>query len=45
MAPVHDVTGDGGLINLTGPVLIFGGPYSNVEATAAVLDEGPRNRV
>jgi hypothetical protein len=42
MAPVHDVTGDGGLINLTGPVLIFGGPYSNVEATAAVLDEARR---
>lgn len=45
MAPVHDVTGDGGLINLTGPVLIFGGPYSNVEATAAVLDEARRRGI
>ena len=30
------------LIRVDGPILIFGGPYSNLAATAAVLSEAKR---
>ena len=30
------------LIRVDGPILIFGGPYSNLAATAAVLAEAKR---
>ena len=30
---------------LTGPVLVFGGPYSNLEATTAVLEEARRRAI
>src|SRR5262249_47561597 len=33
------------LIQLTGPVLVFGGPYSNLEATEAVLDAGCQRNI
>src|SRR5262245_65037360 len=33
------------LIQLTGPVLVFGGPYSNLEATEAVLDDACRRYI
>src|SRR5262249_23706550 len=33
------------LIQLTGPVLVFGGPYSNLEATEAVLEEARRRYI
>ena len=29
------------VIRTSGPVLIFGGPYSNLEATQALIDEAP----
>jgi predicted phosphodiesterase len=33
------------VIDLAGPVLIFGGPYSNLEATEAVLSEARRRQI
>jgi hypothetical protein len=30
---------------VTGPMLVFGGPYSNLEATKAVLDEAGRRGI
>jgi predicted phosphodiesterase len=33
------------LINVTGPLLVFGGPYSNFEATKTVLDEAQRLQI
>src|SRR6266850_256492 len=36
------MTETSGAVKLTGPLLVFGGPYSNLEATKAVLDEARR---
>lgn len=37
---------DGGIVvRMDGPVLVFGGPYSNLEATAAVLHEARRRGI
>jgi predicted phosphodiesterase len=33
------------LINVTGPLLVFGGPYSNLEATKAMLDEARQLKI
>src|ERR1700730_8770519 len=30
------------LLHVDGPLMVFGGPYSNLEATRAVLDEATR---
>jgi predicted phosphodiesterase len=32
-------------VNVTGPLLVFGGPYSNLEATEAMLAEARRRRI
>jgi len=31
--------------NVTGPLLVFGGPYSNLEATEAILQEARRRAI
>ncbi|HZB91015.1 MAG TPA: radical SAM protein [Stellaceae bacterium] len=36
---------DGALLTMDGPVLVFGGPYSNLEATEAVLAEAARRGI
>jgi hypothetical protein len=33
------------VIKITGPLLVFGGPYSNLEATAAILAEACRRAI
>jgi hypothetical protein len=33
-----------GVMKVTGPLLVFGGPYSNLEATKAVLGESRRRQ-
>lgn len=42
MAAAHDVREP---VELAGPVLVFGGPYSNLEATVAILEEVRRREI
>src|SRR5258708_37318059 len=43
--PFRRVLTDGYSMNVEAPILIFGGPYSNLQATQAVLTEASRRNI
>jgi predicted phosphodiesterase len=45
MKSAHSMDKVPGVMKVTGPLLVFGGPYSNLEATKAVLGESRRRAI